>query len=101
MKKIIILFTLFIAFNGIAQEMKVKTIYVLGGIASTHTKEDIAFEKKYNVKFYDFGCIAPLNFEEYEDKNRHVFNYLKNNFGTQWQTEIKKSAMGFKKWLNP
>ncbi|MDP5001139.1 MAG: hypothetical protein NWQ15_04500, partial [Flavobacterium sp.] len=48
---------------------KTKTIYVLGGIASVITKEDMAFAKKYNIQFHDFGCIAPTNFKEYETKN--------------------------------
>ena len=55
---------------------KTKTIYVLGGIASVITKEDLAFAKKYNIQFHDFGCIAPTNFEEYEEKNVLVFEYL-------------------------
>ena len=34
-----------------------KTIYVLGGIAFTTTKEDLVFAKKYNIQFHDFRCI--------------------------------------------
>lgn len=75
-----------------------KTIYVLGGIASVITKEDLAFAKKYNVQFHDFGCIAPTNFEEYEVKNELVFNYLNKTYGKQWQKEIKSSVLGFEKW---
>ena len=75
-----------------------KTIYVLGGIASVITKEDLAFAKKYNVQFHDFGCIAPINFEEYEAKNALVFEYLNKNYGNQWQKEIKPSVLGFEKW---
>lgn len=75
-----------------------KTIYVLGGIASVITKEDLAFAKKYNIQFHDFGCIAPTNFEEYEIKNELVFNYLNKTFGKQWQKEIKPSVLGFEKW---
>ena len=77
---------------------KTKTIYLLGGIASVITKEDLAFAKKYNVKFHDFGCIAPINFKEYETKNELVFEYLNKTFGKQWQKEIKSSVMGFEKW---
>lgn len=77
---------------------KTKTIYVLGGIASVITKEDLAFAKKYNVKFHDFGCIAPINFKEYEAKNALIFEHLNKVFGKQWQKEIKSSVMGFEKW---
>ena len=75
-----------------------KTIYVLGGIASVITKEDLAFAKKYNIQFHDFGCIAPTNFKEYETKNELVFEYLNKIYGKQWQKEIKQSVMGFEKW---
>ena len=75
-----------------------KIIYVLGGIASIYTKEDIEFEKKYNIKYYDFGCIAPTNFEEYEVKNKKVFDSLSRDFGENWQKEIKSSSMGFSEW---
>lgn len=77
---------------------KTKTIYVLGGIASVITKDDLVFAKKYNIQFHDFGCIAPTNFEEYEAKNALVFEYLNKSYGNQWQKEIKPSVMGFEKW---
>lgn len=75
-----------------------KIIYVLGGIASIHTKEDIEFEKKHNVKYHDFGCVAPTNFEEFEVKNKKVFDSLSKEFGENWQKEIKVSSMGFSEW---
>lgn len=75
-----------------------KTIYVLGGIASVITKEDLAFAKKHNIQFHDFGCIAPTNFEEYEVKNELVFEYLNKTYGKQWQKDIKANVLGFEKW---
>lgn len=105
-----IILTFFLSFALQAQEKKqndtikieinsnTKTIYVLGGIASVITKEDLAFAKKYNVKFHDFGCIAPINFKEYEAKNALIFEHLNKVFGKQWQKEIKSSVMGFEKW---
>ena len=75
-----------------------KTIYVLGGIMSVITKEDLAFAKKYNLRFHDFGCLAPANFEFYEDKNALVFEDLNQTFGKQWQKDMKPNVMGFDKW---
>ena len=111
MKKLQLILTIFlISFALQAQEKKqndtikiefnsnTKTIYVLGGIASVITKEDLAFAKKHNVHFHDFGCIAPTNFKEYETKNELVFEYLNKIYGKQWQKEIKQSVMGFEKW---
>lgn len=75
-----------------------KTIYLLGGIASVITKEDLAFAKKYNIQFHDFGCIAPTNFKEYETKNELVFDFLNTIYGKPWQKEMKPNVMGFEKW---
>jgi hypothetical protein len=77
---------------------KTKTLYVLGGITSVITKEDLEFAKKFNIKFHDFGCLAPINFEVYETKNKLVFEFLNQNFGKQWQVEIKPNVLGFEKW---
>lgn len=77
---------------------KTQTIYIIGGIASTITKEDLDFAKKYNIQYYDFGCLPPVNFQEYEAKNTIVFEILNKEYGIQWQKEMKSSAMGFDKW---
>lgn len=107
-KLLIIVF--FLSFSVLAQERKqtdtitieinskTKTIYVLGGIASVITKEDLAFAKEYNLKFYDFGCLAPVNFEFYEAKNNLVFEFLNENYGEIWQKDLKPNVMGFEKW---
>ncbi len=102
----IIAFLLFFSWQSFAQEKeiqieintKTKTIYIIGGIASTITNEDIAFSKKYNIQYYDFGCVAPLDFDKYEKANAQVFENLTANFGKQWEKEIKSSAMGFSGW---
>lgn len=75
-----------------------KTIYVLGGIMSVITKEDLAFAKIYNLRFHDFGCLPPADFEFYESKNALVFDYLNKTYGKLWQKKMKPNAMGFDKW---
>ncbi len=76
----------------------VKTLHVLGGIVSGITKEDLEFAKKYNIQYHNFGCLAPVNLSDYEEINARVFETLNEEFGTQWQTEIKKGILGFEKW---
>ena len=104
MKKIIAFILILISFSINAQEntnetkKPIKTIYVMGGIASTYTQKDSVFEKKYHIHYHDFGCLAPSNFEEYETKNKTVFDELKKEFGLQWLEEIKTSAFGLDKW---
>ena len=107
--KLILLISVF-SFSLNAQEKKqnepvvievnqnTKVLYVLGGIASVTTKGDLAFAKKYNLRFHDFGCLAPVDFEFYESKNDLVFDYLNKTYGKQWQQEMKPTSMGFEKW---
>lgn len=65
------------------QDLKTKNIriYLLGGIKSVIKKEDLEFEKNYKLKYYDFGCTAPINFEVYEKYNQLVFDYLLKEYG--------------------
>lgn len=115
MKKIIYTFLiLFIGMNSSAQEEKNKTseievllntdinytntIYLIGGIASVITKEDLAFAKKYNIQFHDFGCLAPVNMIKYEKLNAQVFDQLNKEYGNNWQKEIRKGILGYEKW---
>ena len=107
MKNLIYTFAiLFIGLSVSAQEvinadLKAKnspTIYVIGGISSEITKEDLAFAKKYDIQFHDFGSIVPENIEKYEKLNTHVFNQLNTLFGEQWQKEIRKEILGSEKW---
>ena len=78
--------------------IKHKTIYLLGGITASLTKEDLEFANKYGFTFHDFGCIAPVDFKKYESKNAQVFDWLNETYGTDWQKEMKASALGFEKW---
>lgn len=75
-------------------------IYLLGGIKSVITKEDVEFAKKHPIQYYDFGCAPPTNFKVYELYNQLVFNYLLKEFGKEWIALVNKNAFGFAKW-NP
>lgn len=107
MKNILYTFLiLFIGINSSAQKVinadleqkETSTIYLIGGIASVLSNEDLKFAKKYNIQFHDFGCLAPANIEKYEKLNIHVFDDLNKAFGTKWQKEIRKGVLGFEKW---
>ncbi len=73
------------------------TLYILGGIAARVYKEDAEFMEKYHVAFHDFGCLAPPNLDFYRDYNQLVFAYLNNQYGTGWQTEVRKDILGWEK----
>ncbi|MEO9953052.1 hypothetical protein [Nonlabens sp.] len=72
-------------------------LLLAGGIAPVHILTDIDFEKKFNVSFYDYGCVQPseICMEKY---NWKIFDYLTEKYGRKWQKEIRDDAVGFKKW---
>lgn len=74
------------------------TLYILGGIAARVYKEDGAFCRKFKIGFHDFGCLAPLNLDFYSEYNQLVFDYLNEQYGTDWQKEIRKDILGWEKW---
>lgn len=80
-------------------QIRVKPIiYMLGGIVSSVGEKEMAFAKKYNIGFHDFGCLAPTNLEDYEELNAKTFDLLNIQFGIKWQEELKPTTLGFSKW---
>lgn len=80
-------------------DLKKGHVYILlsGGIAPKVYSNDSIFEKKYNIQFYDYGCVAAQK-ECIVHYNRIVFNSLKKQYGKKWEKEIRKDAIGLKKW---
>lgn len=73
------------------------TLYVRGGIVSAITLNDKRFEKLYNVKYRDFGCVVPEDVSFYEKYNQYVFHYLEEKYGNDWKKLANKNAFGWNK----
>ena len=84
-------------FKDDLENNKIK-LYVLGGIASRATPADEKFSEKYNISYYDFGCLAPPDLNYYSSYNAAVLNYLEKNFESDWKKNIRKDIMGWHKW---
>ncbi|WP_396191235.1 hypothetical protein [Flavobacterium sp.] len=72
-----------------------KFIFLQGGIAPVRYHNDSDFEKKYNIYFYEQGCIGSKCSENY---NFIIFDYLNKTYGEKWLKEIRKDALGLLKW---
>ena len=72
------------------------TILLHSGDAPIVYTTDKNFERKYNVIFYDFGCVAADSQECIIAYNRAIFEYLDSTFGKKWRKEIRKDAIGLK-----
>lgn len=74
------------------------TIYTIGGLKPPNHKVDEEFQTKFRITYHDFGCIAPLTIDFFEEYNLLVFHYLTKQHGNSWEKDIKDNAMGFYKW---
>jgi len=75
------------------------TVYTVGGLKPYDHKTTEMFQKKYNVTYHNFGCIAPGNMDYYEQYNLLVFQHLNKKFSPGWEKDIKDNAIGFYKWF--
>ena len=68
-------------------------LLIVGGIAPVVYVHQEKFEKKYDVKYHDFGCVAPneICIEQY---NQVVFKYLDSKYGEKWRKEVRKDVVG-------
>ena len=76
-------------------EWKNKTakLYLIGSIAPiTNSKADKKFEKKYHIKYFDFGC-TPAPTECIIEYNKEVFKLMKLAYGEEWKKEIRKDVV--------
>jgi len=64
-----------------------------GGIVTTYKKGQEVFEKKYRLKYYDFGCIMPADIS-INDYNKTIAGYLDKKFGLSWRKEVRKDVVG-------
>ena len=76
------------------KDIKVKKARILlqGGIAPVVNAADKSFSTKYNIEFYDLGCVTYDRKECLAAYNGVIFEYLDNTFGKNWRKEIRKDA---------
>ncbi|PVY36083.1 FEKKY domain-containing protein [Pontibacter virosus] len=68
-------------------------LLIVGGIAPVVYVHQEKFEKKYDVKYHDFGCVAP-NEKCIEQYNQVVFKFLDSRYGKKWRKEVRKDVVG-------
>lgn len=76
-------------------EWKNKTakLYLIGSIAPiANSKNDKKFEKKYNLKYFDFGC-TPAPLECIIEYNKQILRLMEMEYGEEWKKEIRKDVV--------
>lgn len=79
-------------------DLKKKTMFLLlqSGIAPVVNTTDKAFQDKYQVYYYDYGCIAP-NLDCVKTYNQLAFKYLTEMYGKKCKKDVRKDVIGLKK----
>lgn len=68
-------------------------LYLIGSIAPiANSKNDKKFEKKYNLKYFDFGC-TPATLECIIEYNKEILKLLELEYDEEWKTEIRKDVI--------
>lgn len=95
---------IFVTTKGEAVELAKKDIekgkpFILlqSGISSIVFSTDSTFENKYNVYYYEQGCVGP-DYELMKAYNFVIFDFLTNKYGKKWRREIRKDVIGFSEW---
>lgn len=66
---------------------------LMGGIFSSVKKGQQVFEKKYKIKYSDFGCVMPSGLS-IPDYNNIVALYMDKKFGKGWRGSVRRDVMG-------
>ena len=64
-----------------------------GGIAPVSSPRDDYFEKKYTVKYHDFGD-TPQNVKCSAAYNKVVIEFLDKKFGKSWRKDVRADVIG-------
>lgn len=70
-------------------------LLLVGGIVPIRFNNQNDFEKKYSIKYLDYGDQIPASLECLALYNRTIFEYLDSRFGKSWRLEIRPDVIGF------
>ncbi|MBB6240241.1 hypothetical protein HDC90_004909 [Pedobacter sp. AK013] len=66
---------------------------IQGGFAPVYYKGQELFEKKYNITYYEFGCVMPsdISIKHY---NKVVASFMDKKYGKGWRKEVRRDVQG-------
>ena len=71
-------------------------LLLVGGIVPIRFNNQNDFEKKYGLKYVDYGDQIPASLECLALYNKTIFEYLDNKFGKSWRFEVRPDVIGFR-----
>ena len=52
---------------------------------------DKRFEKKYGIRYYDFGCTPPIS-ECIKEYNERIFKLMDEKYGMKWRNKVRSDV---------
>jgi|JI8StandDraft_2_1071088.scaffolds.fasta_scaffold03700_10 hypothetical protein len=85
-------------FNAISAQKDIENkqikLLLAGSIApAAKTKNDILFEKKYKIKYHQFGCESPSSTNCLQDYNKTIFAFLDKKYGRKWRKKVHDDVL--------
>ena len=70
-------------------------LYLIGSIVPiANSKSDNRFEKKYKMKYFDFGCEPLEVYECIEKYNKRAIMFLDLKYKGKWRKKVRKDVIG-------
>lgn len=67
-------------------------LLLAGSIAPIeNSTSDKHFEKKYRIKYFDFGCEPPIN-ECLKEYNKRIFELMDEKYGIKWREKVRSDV---------
>ena len=75
--------------NGMAN------LLLVGSIAPiANSPSDKRFEKKFGIKYFDFGCEPPID-ECLKEYNQRIFELMDKKYGMKWRKKVRSDVEYF------
>jgi hypothetical protein len=85
--------------DGMQAEQDIKRgkakLLLAGGLSPIYYFGQEAFEKKYRITYYEYGCMPPDE-KCVMEYNKAIFAYLDKQYGKKWRKEVRKDVIGYK-----
>lgn len=70
----------------------IANLLLVGSIAPiANSPSDKRFEKKFGIKYFDFGCEPPID-ECLKEYNKRIFELMDEKFGMKWRKEVRSDV---------
>jgi hypothetical protein len=78
-------------------QAKTPFLILVSGEAPVTITTDAAFERQFQVAYFEMGCISP-NPAGVRAYNARIFAYLQATYGKAWRRRVRPDVVGLAHW---